>query len=321
MRVAIIGGAGFIGTRLRERLAAAGHRPVVLDTAEPAGAGRVDVRDPSQVTGATAGADVIVNLAAEHRDDVRPPSRYDAVNVDGAANVCQAAERNGIRRMVFTSSVAVYGLPQRNAAESTEVRPYNDYGRTKAEAEAVYRSWQAAGADRSLVIVRPTVVFGEGNRGNVYTLLSQIARRRFLMIGDGRNVKSLAYVENVAAFLVHVLSPGPGVHLYNYADKPDLSVDELVALVDGVLFGRRLRRPRIPYRLGHLCGRAFDAAAALTGRSFPVTAERVHRFCVDTQFAAERAQRTGFVAPVELREALERTVRHEFMATPHDGTT
>ena len=134
----------------------------------------------------------------------------------------------------------------------------------------MYRSWQAAGADRSLVIVRPTVVFGEENRGNVYHLLSQIARRRFLMIGDGLNVKSLAYVENVAAFLVHVLSQGPGVHLYNYADKPDLSVNELVAVVDGVLFGRRLKRPRIPYRLGYLGGQLFDAAAAVTGRSFPV---------------------------------------------------
>ena len=78
---------------------------------------------------------------------------------------------------------------------------------------------------RSLVIVRPTVVFGEGNRGNVYNLLRQIASRRFLMFGDGRNKKSMAYVENVAAFIEYSLSFKKGVHIYNYIDKPDFDMN------------------------------------------------------------------------------------------------
>ena len=58
---------------------------------------------------------------------------------------------------------------------------------------------------RSLVIIRPTVIFGEGNRGNVYNLFRQIADRRFLMFGDGENKKSMAYVGNVAEFICHLL--------------------------------------------------------------------------------------------------------------------
>lgn len=321
MRIAVIGGVGFLGTRLRQRLTAAGHHPVILDRAAPAGAGRIDVRDPEQVTEATVGADVIINLAAVHRDDIRPRSLYHEVNVHGAESVCDAARRNGVAKIVFTSSVAVYGLGRPNADESAPVRPFNDYGRTKAEAEAVYRSWQRAGADHTLIIVRPTVIFGEGNRGNVYNLLAQVAGRRFVMVGDGGNVKSLAHVENVAAFLIHALSLPPGMHCYNYADKPDLTVKELIELADNVLFGRPQRRLHIPCSLGYLGGVLFDVVSALTRRSFPISAVRVRKFCTATQVSANSAASTGFVAPFALRTALERTIRYEFVEQPSDGAT
>ena len=66
----------------------------------------------------------------------------------------------------------------------------------------VYKDWQSEDPEnRTLIIVRPTVIFGEGNRGNVYNLLNQVASRRFVMFGNGKNIKSMAYVENIAAFL------------------------------------------------------------------------------------------------------------------------
>ena len=313
MRIAIIGGRGFLGTRLQRRLTDAGHEVIVLDIAHPDIHRRVDVSNISQVTESTIGVDAIVNLAAVHRDDVRPRSAYDTVNVAGAANICEAAQRNGIRKIVFTSSVAVYGLGQHNADEDAPIRHFDAYGRTKAEAERVYRDWQAASRVRSLVIVRPAVIFGEGNRGNVYNLLAQIAAGHFIMIGDGRNIKSLAYVENVAAFLVYAMSSRPGIHVYNYADKPDLSVNEIVAIADRVLFGAPKRRLRIPYWLGYAGGRLFDFAGAVSGKAFRVSSVRIKKFCSDTRFAADRAQQTGFSSPMELRKALEATVRHEFL--------
>ena len=313
MRVAIIGGCGFVGTSLQRLLTNAGYEVLVLDKAHPHDYGRVDVCSFSQLAASTLGVDAIVNLAAVHRDDVRPQSAYDTVNVEGAANICEAAHRNGIRKIVFTSSVAVYGLAQHNADEDAPIRYFDAYGRTKAGAERVYREWQTANPERSLVIVRPTVIFGEGNRGNVYNLLAQIAAGHFIMVGDGRNIKSLAYVENVAAFLVYAMSFGAGMHLYNYADKPDLSVNEIVALADGVLFGAPKRRLRVPYWLGYAGGRLFDVAAAVAGRAFTVSSVRVKKFCSDSQFAADRAQQAGFASPVELRKALEATVRQEFL--------
>jgi nucleoside-diphosphate-sugar epimerase len=201
---------------------------------------RCDIRDVESVRRVCQGRDFILNLAAQHRDDVTPISLYHEVNVEGSRNVCRVAEEEGIDRILFTSSAAIYGFPEGEVGEESPARPFNEYGRTKWAAEGVYREWLARDPDRrSLTIVRPTVVFGEGNRGNVFNLLNQVASRRFVMVGDGRNRKSMAYVENVAGFLEHCVGLGPGEHLYNYVDKPDLDMNALVGLVRGHLGGMR----------------------------------------------------------------------------------
>ena len=82
-----------------------------------------DVRDPEAVKRAIAGRDVIYNLAAEHADDVRPISLYDKVNVDGARVVCKAATEAGILRIIFTSSVAIYGFATEELHEGSPARP------------------------------------------------------------------------------------------------------------------------------------------------------------------------------------------------------
>ena len=317
MTVAITGGSGFIGTRLARRLSDAGTPFTIVDKAPsrayPALCTVVDVRDRDALTAALGGASAIVHLAAEHRDDVRPRSLYDDVNVRGAEHVVAAAEANGIETIVFTSSVAIYGFAAPDTDESGPIAPFNDYGRTKAAAEEVLRAWQARDAEgRTLIVIRPTVVFGEGNRGNVYNLLHQIAGGRFVMIGTGDNVKSMAYVENVAALLEAALTWEPGLHVYNYIDKPDMDTATLVRLARSELGRGDGLGPRLPYRVGYLLGLAADGVARLTRRRFPISAIRVRKFAATTQFATSIAT-TGFRPPVALEEALRRTIRHEFV--------
>jgi len=312
----LIGGSGFIGTRLGQRLQERGEPFRLIDKAAshrfPEHHQFADVRDRDSLRRSMSGG-AVVNLAAEHRDDVRPLSLYDDVNVQGARNVCQVATEKGVRTLVFTSTVAVYGFAPPNTDESGAINPFNAYGRTKWEAEQVYREWyEADPTSRTLVILRPTVVFGEQNRGNVYNLLRQIASGRFVMVGSGRNVKSMAYVENIASFLEYSLSFGPGFYVYNYVDKPDFDMNALVGTVRerlGVPGGARFR---LPYAVGMSAGYAFDAAAWITRRSFPISSIRVRKFCATTQFATAIAE-TGFVAPVSLEEGLRRTVAHEFL--------
>lgn len=321
MSICIVGGSGFIGTRLCRRLAAdpqvgaEGFSIVdkVQGTAFPAQTRVADVRDLAALQAAVGAAKVVVNLAAEHRDDVRPLSLYDEVNVGGARNLCEVARALDIRTLVFTSSVAVYGFAPLDTDETGTIAPFNDYGRTKFEAERVLRDWQAeAPQTRTLVVIRPTVVFGEQNRGNVYNLLRQIASGRFLMIGTGRNRKSMAYVENVAAFIQYALTFAPGVHTYNYIDKPDFTMNDLVAQVRQRLGKGNGVGPRLPYAVGYVLGLVADGVSRLSGRNLPVSAIRVKKFCANTAFNTS-ASRTGFVAPVALQDALARTVQHEFL--------
>jgi nucleoside-diphosphate-sugar epimerase len=317
MRILITGGSGFIGTRIVSDLLEMGHQVAIYDivrsVAYPDLCIQADVRDGKALCAAAAGHDVIVHLAAEHHDDVQPVSLYEEVNVGGAENVVAAARQVGCRHIIFTSSVAVYPLNFPRPTEDTPPRPFNAYGESKLRAEQVLREWQAGTPGATLVIARLCVVFGEGNRGNVYNLLTQIHRRRFVMVGDGRNRKSMAYVGNVSRFLVRCLDFPPGLHLYNYADKPDLPVAELVAII-GRALGRdpKRRDVRLPYWTGLAAGGVCDVVAKLTGRRLPLSMIRVRKFCAETTVSTERLEQTGFVRPHSLEEALVRTVRHEF---------
>ena len=318
MRIVITGSSGFIGRVLGATLTRHGHQVVPVDRrlapAEAELIVPIDIRETAAVRSAVRGAEAVFHLAAEHRDDVRPERLYDEVNVEGTRHVLQAATEAGVRWFLFTSTVAVYPLDVPCPTEEHPLAPFNAYGRSKAAAEALVRQWAAEDPSRCAVIVRPCVVFGEGNRGNVYNLLRQIHEGRFLMVGSGRNRKSMAYVGNVAAFLHWCLALPPGLHVFNYADKPDLTTAELVALARRWL-GRDKgwqARVRLPYALALALGWAADAVAAFTGRSLPVSSIRVRKFCAETTVNTDRLERSGFVRPYSLIEALERTIRHEF---------
>ena len=319
----VIGGSGFIGTRLVGRLRGKEQLLVQITDKAPSKAhsdlvALGDVRSVEQLRASISNESVIVNLAAEHRDDVRPLSLYDEVNVGGAKNICTVAREKGVKTIIFTSTVAVYGFAPIGTDESGIIAPFNDYGRTKYEAEQVFKSWQyEAPTERTLVIIRPTVVFGEQNRGNVYNLLRQIASGKFLMVGHGENRKSMAYVENIAAFIEYSMRFKPGVHIYNFIDKPDFTMNSLVANVNRILGRPEEIGFRLPFAVGYMIGKGFDLIAALSGKRFAISSIRVEKFCANSVYNTGIDQ-TGFVPPVPLEKALTQTVRHEFIEKHDD---
>lgn len=314
----IIGGSGFIGSQLVKRIHSKGESSFLIidkniSKFSPENCLKLDIRTPIQLSDCKDKPTAIINLAAEHRDDVTPKSLYYETNVIGAENTCMLAREKKIDKIIFTSSVAVYGFAPLGTNESGSISPFNDYGRTKWEAEKIYKDWQSEDPEnRTLVIVRPTVIFGERNRGNVFNLLKQIASGKFVMVGNGLNRKSMAYVENVAAFLEYSLSFKPGVHIYNYIDKPDFTMNQLVNHVNNLLGYSSNMKIRLPYWLGLAIGKVFDAVAFLSMKKFAISSIRVKKFCANSVYGSA-IDKTGFIAPVPLMEAIEKTVRYEFI--------
>lgn len=318
IRICVIGGSGFIGTSFVKRLLvekSVNFRILdkVLSKTFPQFVTLSDVRSLDQLRASVVEESVIVNLAAEHRDDVVPLNLYYDVNVGGARNICTVAREKRCDTIIFTSTVAVYGFAPIGTNEMGKIAPFNDYGQSKYEAENIFKSWQAeAPHKRTLVIIRPTVVFGERNRGNVYNLLSQIASGKFIMIGSGENQKSMAYVDNVAAFIRHSINFHPGIHTYNFVDKPDFTMNRLVAMVNRLLGRSDKVLIKVPFVIGYFIGKLFDLIAMISGKRFLISSIRIRKFCANSVYSTA-IEETGFISPVPLEKALEKTVHYEFL--------
>lgn len=317
MKIAIIGGSGFVGTKLIDALSVAPDVSIVNIDKQPSQAHPEvtvlgNVLDVDSLANSLSGTDVVVLLAAEHRDDVSPTSLYYDVNVQGMQNTLDAMEKQGVKHLIFTSSVAIYGLDKDNPNESFPAEPFNHYGKSKWEAELVLQRWTENHPDWSIGIVRPTVIFGEGNRGNVFNLLNQIASGKFMLIGKGNNEKSMSYIGNIVAFLQFLLSnASPGIQVYNYVDKPDFTTKDLVHHT-GKILGKRIPTLRIPYWLGMLGGYGFDALAFVSRKKLPISSVRVKKFCAVTQYDSTKAMSSGFQPPYSMQEGLRRTLASEF---------
>lgn len=313
MKITVIGGSGFIGTNLVEVLKDV-YEVKIVDKQKshffPELTTIADICDIDALRKAIEPTDIIVNLAAEHRDDVSPKSLYYDVNVQGTKNILQVMNEKSIKTIFFTSSVAAYGLNKENPNEEHPVDPFNDYGITKFQAEEVLREWHTTDSNRNLFILRPTVVFGPRNRGNVYNLLKQIASGKFMMIGKGQNKKSMAFVKNIVGFIKYAIDENmySGYHLFNYIDKPDLSTIELVKVAEKAT-GKKLSPMQIPYALGYLGGLGFDVLAKITGKKLTISSVRIKKFCATTQFDSSKMLATGYKAPYTLSEGISETIK------------
>lgn len=324
MKISIIGGSGFVGSNLSKLFKKNNINFQIFDNVKskffPEKYLRGDIRNSEELR-QIADSDILINLAAVHRDDVRPLSLYDEINVEGSKNICKLAKENGINKIIFTSSVAVYGFAKPNTNENGEIDYFNDYGRTKYLAERVFIDWYNEDPiNRTLVIIRPTVIFGKGNRGNVYSLLNQINSKKFAMFGSGENVKSMAYVKNVAAFINHSLSFDQGLHLYNYIDKPDMNMNKLVSITRKVLFNKANVGIRMPAFIGKLIGYLADIISFVIKKNLPVSSIRVKKFLSTTQFDSDM-KRTNFEAPYSLEDGLQKTLQYEFIDDNIDKVT
>jgi GlcNAc-P-P-Und epimerase len=319
-KISIVGGSGFVGTNLCKLLYDKNIDFEILDIKKslrfPEKWKYVDIRDKNSIKENLTGK-IVIHLAAVHRDDVVNKSEYFKTNVEGTKNLVSICTKLDIEKLIFTSTVAVYGFSLPNTDEDGEIKPFNDYGKSKFEAEEILRSWHAL-SNSSLIIVRPTVIFGPGNRGNVYNLFNQISSNKFIMIGRGLNKKSLAFIDNITDFLFYCLKSQTNYGLYNYSDNPDYDMDSLVKLTKKHLKGEEKNLFRLPYILGILIGYTIDIIGKITKRKFSISSMRVKKFCSSSTFSSKEKAVINFIKPNTLKEGIIITLDSEFISpTPN----
>jgi nucleoside-diphosphate-sugar epimerase len=206
VKLAVIGGTGFIGREIVTQAVHMGHNVRVLartphaDTQDVTFVS-VDIRDTASLTTAVAGSDMIINAAGvAHRavGTVRDHVYHDT-NAAGAAAVVRAAATSGVRRVVLLSSISVYGGSQPHTIldEGAVPTPSGAYACSKLAGEIAARN-AATTYEIPLTILRLATVYGAGDPGNFARLIRAIYTGRFIQIGRGVNRKTLIHRSDVA---------------------------------------------------------------------------------------------------------------------------
>lgn len=215
--ILVTGGAGFIGSHLVDRLLEHGARVIVLDDRSrprkdwpetPCETGRLHIIDASildhNLDDLMQNVQVVYHLAAVSRvmDALADPERAFSVNLNGTVRIANAAERAGVRRLVFGSSREVYGNPSTFPVhENSPLRPINVYGISKAAAEMYLSVLNSQNLET--VILRLSNVYGPGDRGRVIpTFIQNALQGKTLFLYGGKQVLDLVWIDDVVRVLI-----------------------------------------------------------------------------------------------------------------------
>jgi nucleoside-diphosphate-sugar epimerase len=285
-RVLVTGGSGFVGKAVIESLLENGYSVrATYRTGKPAslpGAEWVHTKDLSagEFKPLLDGCDYVVHLAAlAHQLATKvPSSEFDRVNHLATADLARTvAESTTVRRLVFVSSIgAVCSSSEEVVRPQTECRPDTDYGRSKRAAELGVQKI-LANTPQDYCIIRPPLVYGPGNPGNMLRLMRLTKSRAPLPLGAVRNRRTFVYIGNLVDVIERTLAhPGASRQVFNVADSEMLSTPQLIAELGKLGGGRARMLPMPPWTL-RLLGRVGDVIAKVRGRSIGIDTYSVDR--------------------------------------------
>ena len=324
--IVILGGTGFIGTHLAQHLYIhdSDSEIVLVDLQEPRRAtytqilqeglasGRIrfvrhDVRNalPGNLTNGPAS--VLYNLAAVHREPGHRSEEYFETNLPGAEAACSWAAENGCQRIVFTSSISPYGPSEAIKNELSIPTPESAYGSSKLVAEKIHLAWQAADATRrKLLILRPGVVFGPGEGGNVTRLVRSLVKGYFVYMGNRNTRKAAGYVKE----LCHVIQFGlegleeqdlPSL-LLNFSLDPAPALEQFVLTIQNTA---GIRRPVLSVPRGFLLAASHVIAtlSGMVGVRQSINPVRVRKLFRSTNIEPLRLRQLGYRYRFSLQSA------------------
>jgi len=318
----VTGATGAVGPRVVEALHKAGRRIRVF-ALDPPGLGTLppdvevhlgDITEPSAIRSAMQDVEAVIHMAALLHVLNPPPemqAQYERINVGGTAAVVGAAVQAGVRRVVFFSTIAVYGGSRGQVLnEGTPACPDTCYAKTKLAAEEIVLGARRSDGQPIGTVLRLGAVYGSRIKGNYRRLLDLLARRRFVAVGDGQNRRTLVYDRDVArAAVLAADHPAAAGRIYNVTDGRMHIMNEIVETMCYAL-GRTPPRFRLPVGPVRLAAGVLEDAIRLLGRDCPIGRSAIDKYTEDVAVEGRRIQaELGFRPQYDLaagwREAIQ----------------
>jgi UDP-glucose 4-epimerase len=320
--ILVTGATGAVGPYVVAVLHDAGYRIRTLSIdSPPAGvwpdgvdARMGDITDPAVVGAAVQGVQGVIHMAALLHIVNPPPElqkTYERINVEGTAAVVEAARHAGALRLVFFSTIAVYGASAGHVlTEDSPSRPDSFYAQTKLDAEGIVIAAKQPDGTPLGTVLRLGAVYGARIKGNYQRLLHAISRSRFLPIGRGDNRRTLVYDRDVArAALLALEHPAAVGRIFNVSDGKLHTLNDIISAICRALDRKppRLSLPVGPVRLA--AGIAEDAAGFM-GFSPPITRAAIDKYTEDVAVDSRRIQEElGFKPLYDLAAGWKATVQ------------
>jgi nucleoside-diphosphate-sugar epimerase len=298
--ILVTGGTGFTGSHLVKRLLSQGHVVRVLDNqrglfySELEGLGaditQGSITDTKLVEQLIQGCTIVYHLAAAFRKINDPKEEYWNVNVNGTRNLAEASLKQEVKRFVYCSTQGVHGhikTPPGN--ESSPITPADYYQYTKYQGEIVVNEFAKQGL--SIVILRPTAIYGPGDPGRWLILFRQVSKSRFLMFGNGKTNYHPLYIDNlIDAFELAVEKESAIGGTYIIGDNHYYSLNEIVEHV-GEALGKKTQMVHLPFIPLWLLALATEILYKPLNISPPLFRRRVDWFRQNRAFDISKAKR------------------------------
>lgn len=320
MNVLITGGTGFIGSRLALRCIEEGHNVRVFgrenNDAERANKKLVEskeaevvlgsITDKEKLSDAVKEIDIVFHLAAAQHEANVPDQVFWDVNVTGTKNLLDMCLEAGVRRFVHGSTIGVYGNLDGQIDEESPCNPENIYGVTKLEGEKLVLSYR----DKiPLVIIRISETYGPGDY-RLLKLFKLINKNSFFMIGAGKNLHQLIFVEDLISGLLNAADSEKAVgEIILLVGKEPITTNDMVKIIADNLNARILpfRAPLLPFLA---LAWMMETALRPLGIQPPLHRRRMDFFRKSFSFSTNRASELlGFIPQFSFKQGVAETAR------------
>lgn len=323
MRIFVTGATGFIGAHFVERALAEGHQVIGLyrsngprhraciERLRSLGASlrHGDILRSDSFAQALAGCDGVCHFAAAFRESGADEAYFARMNVEGTANVARAAALRGVKRFIHCGTAGIYG--QRVVGtinETTPIRPWNSYERSKVAADEQVRAIAAA-SGMEYVILRPTAVYGPRDE-RLSKLFRSVAKGRFPLFGRGDGRRHMIYVTDLAdAFLRACTAASAANRELIVAGPKAVPLREMLHTIARVA-NRPGFGPRLPLKPMLALAAVIEDTCKVLKLKPPIYRRRMDFYLNDAAFDSQLAQAVlGWQPKVDLAEGFAATLR------------